>query len=254
MKIGIIGLGRLGAALARGLCRAGVTHDLFVCNRTPAKAEALARELPGLRLCASPAEVLRTCDPVFLWTKPPNAIRVLEDGRALIAELKILVVSCIAGVPLAQFTPRWAESLPNVAMAVGRGVTLVDFPPGLAETDRATVRDLLGVVGTVHEVPAVEIPYYSALMSCGPALYAVMLEQFADTLAARRGYDRDLCRQMVHETIAGTLALQAEEGIDAAEVVRRVAHPGGSTEGGLGVLREALPALYERMLRGMRKW
>jgi pyrroline-5-carboxylate reductase len=225
-----------------------------VCNRTPAKAEDLVRALPGLKLCRSPAEVLGACDPIFLWTKPPDATQVLENNRELISGRQPLIVSCIAGVPLSRFTPRWAESLPNVAMAVGRGVTLVNFPPGLADTDRATVRDLLGLVGTVHEIPAAEIPYYTALMSCGPALYAVMLEQFADTLAARRGYDRDLCRRMVHETMAGTLALQEEDGIDAAEVVRRVAHPGGSTEGGLVVLREALPALYERMLQGMRKW
>jgi pyrroline-5-carboxylate reductase len=81
-----------------------------------------------------------------------------------------------------------------------------------------------------------------------------MLELLADILAARRGYDRDLCRRMVRETMLGTLLLQESDGADASEVVNRVAHPGGPSEAGVAHLRSALPALYEAMLQKMQKW
>jgi shikimate 5-dehydrogenase len=39
MKIGLIGLGRMGTGLAMNLLKAG--HELTVYNRTPAKAQSL---------------------------------------------------------------------------------------------------------------------------------------------------------------------------------------------------------------------
>ena len=47
MKIGFIGTGNMGGALARAAAKGG--HTLLLANRTPAKAEALAvRPLPPL--------------------------------------------------------------------------------------------------------------------------------------------------------------------------------------------------------------
>ena len=45
MKIGFIGTGNMGGALARAAAKGG--HTLLLANRTPAKAEALAKELGG---------------------------------------------------------------------------------------------------------------------------------------------------------------------------------------------------------------
>src|SRR5215472_10033192 len=51
MKVAFIGLGRMGAGMARGLLRAG--HELTVYNRTREKADALAGD--GARVAHSPA-------------------------------------------------------------------------------------------------------------------------------------------------------------------------------------------------------
>jgi 3-hydroxyisobutyrate dehydrogenase-like beta-hydroxyacid dehydrogenase len=42
MKIGVIGLGKMGSGIARNLIRAG--HDVTVYNRTRKKGEALVIE------------------------------------------------------------------------------------------------------------------------------------------------------------------------------------------------------------------
>ena len=44
-KAAFIGVGNMGGALARGACRAVGPDQVVVFNRTPAKAEAMAREL-----------------------------------------------------------------------------------------------------------------------------------------------------------------------------------------------------------------
>jgi 3-hydroxyisobutyrate dehydrogenase-like beta-hydroxyacid dehydrogenase len=55
MKVGFIGLGRMGAPMAENLLKAG--HEVSVHNRTPAKAEALAGK--GARAAATIAEACR---------------------------------------------------------------------------------------------------------------------------------------------------------------------------------------------------
>jgi 3-hydroxyisobutyrate dehydrogenase len=60
MRLGWIGVGRMGRPLAARLLRAG--HDVSVYNRTRAKAESLAEF--GARVVDSPAE-LADCDIVF---------------------------------------------------------------------------------------------------------------------------------------------------------------------------------------------
>ncbi len=52
MKVGFIGLGRMGVGMAQNILKAG--HDLVVCNRTPSRARGLVEG--GARLAASPAE------------------------------------------------------------------------------------------------------------------------------------------------------------------------------------------------------
>jgi pyrroline-5-carboxylate reductase len=254
MKIGIIGLGRLGAALARGLDRAGHAGGLYGYNRGAAKAQAVTVQAPTLQLCAAEADVLRQCELVFLWTKPEDALRVLEANRELIQEQRPLIITCVIGLPLATFTDRWAECYPNVNMPALKGVTALNYAPTMEESDRRLAHDVLGKVGSVYVLSAEEIHFYSALCSCGPALYATMLELLADTLAARRRYDREQCRRMVRETMLGTILLQELDQVDAAEVVQRVAHPGGPSEAGVAHLRTTLPALYEAMFQKMRKW
>jgi 3-hydroxyisobutyrate dehydrogenase-like beta-hydroxyacid dehydrogenase len=70
MKVGFIGLGRMGSAMARRLCEA--RHDVAVYNRTPEKAKALADA--GARVVGSMAEAARYGEAV---------VTMLADDAAL---------------------------------------------------------------------------------------------------------------------------------------------------------------------------
>lgn len=183
-----------------------------------------------------------------------DAAGVLAAARDVLARRQPLVVTCTPGVPVAEYTGRWAETLPNVNLCTGQGATLLAWGPGLCEAERERVRAPLRACGALHELPFAELRYYCALTSNGPALYARMMDLWADALALQRGYDREVCGAMVRQTMAGTPALEAQDGIGAGEVIRRVAHPGGSTEKGLAVLDRLFPAMAEEMLRAMGRW
>lgn len=253
MAIGIIGLGRLGGALARGLSRAQVP-DVIAYNRTPSAAQQVIAEAPGVELADTAAAVFERCDVVFLWMTAAAARQVLGENAEVVARRRPLVVASTTNADLGAFVPTWAETYPNVNLSTGQGVTLLTWVGEVPELQRTSALAALAACGAVYEVGATEIDFYCALASNGPALYAHAMQTWADAVADRNGFDRDLCREMVWQTVTGTIALQRDEGIDAAEVIHRVAHPGASTERGLAVLDEHLPGVTEQVLQAMGRW
>jgi 3-hydroxyisobutyrate dehydrogenase len=84
MRVGFLGLGRMGGPMARNILRAG--HELVVFNRTPEKADPLTAE--GATSAASPAELARQCDIVALCVALPADVRdVFERADGILAGL-----------------------------------------------------------------------------------------------------------------------------------------------------------------------
>lgn len=80
MKVGFIGLGHMGSAIAANLLKAG--HDVTVYNRTRAKAEALASQ--GAKVASTPGEAAKG-DAVFTMLADDTAVGsvVFGDGGIL---------------------------------------------------------------------------------------------------------------------------------------------------------------------------
>ena len=118
-RIGFLGLGTMGAAMAANLARAGRT--VTVWNRTPGRAPELD-EL-GVSRATTPAEVARAVDAlVACVSDTPDVESVLfgPDGAAAGTRQGQLVIDCSTISPSAtrDFATRLAE----------RGVALVDAP------------------------------------------------------------------------------------------------------------------------------
>jgi pyrroline-5-carboxylate reductase len=97
-------------------------------------------------------------------------------------------------------------------------------------------------VGRVMELDEPLLEPAMALMSCGPAFMALVVQGLADA-GERHGLDTQTAARLVVETMAGTAAYLDANDLDAAELRHRVATPGGVTERGLAVLEDrGLPA------------
>lgn len=86
MKVGFIGLGRMGLPMARNLIRAG--HELTAYDRTRGRAETLQRE--GARIANSPAEAAAEADVLVTMLANDEAVRetVLDGDEAAIRSLR----------------------------------------------------------------------------------------------------------------------------------------------------------------------
>jgi 3-hydroxyisobutyrate dehydrogenase-like beta-hydroxyacid dehydrogenase len=71
MKVAFIGLGNMGAPMARNLIRAG--HDVTVYNRTRAKAEPLAAD--GARIADSVAHAVSGCEVAVTMLADDHAVQ-----------------------------------------------------------------------------------------------------------------------------------------------------------------------------------
>jgi pyrroline-5-carboxylate reductase len=244
MIIGFCGAGNMAAAMARGWM--GEVEGMLFTDSGSGRAARLADEVGGEAL-ESNSELAARADVVVLAVKPA----ALESVAAELAGAET-VVSLLGATALERLQAAFPESqvlrvMPNVGTEVRRGVLCVAGAP------QPAVRDLLGSLGHVVELPDEQFDAATAVMGCAPAYLALAVEALADA-GADAGLDGELARELVVETTAGTAELLRRR--HPADVRRAVASPGGSTEAGLEALdregvREAFAAAVRASLERM---
>jgi pyrroline-5-carboxylate reductase len=230
MRLGFIGAGNMASALARGLREPILVHDL-----DRARAEALAGELGGEALDSN-AAVAERADAVVLCHKPPQ----LEEVAGELRDRAKAVVSILGGVPVDAVEAAYPDRpvyrlMPSIPVEVGQGVVI--YSPGrlAAEGPESALRGLLDRLGLVVELPEKLIDAATAVMSCAPAFYALVVEALADA-GVRQGLTAETAARMAVETMAGTAAVLREGGNDTRGLRTRVTSPGGMTARGLAEL------------------
>jgi pyrroline-5-carboxylate reductase len=230
MKVGLIGAGNMASALARGW-----GEPVLVADVDQERAQALADELGG-EAPGSNAYVADEADVVVLCHKPAQLGEVAEDIR----DRAKAVVSILGGTPVADVERAYPglpvyRFMPNIPAEVGQGVLC--YAPGerAADGPEDEVLALFGRSGTVIALPESLIDPATALMGCGPAFFALVVEALVDA-GVRHGLNPADASQMAVETMAGTAAVLRENDNDTLELRRRVTSPGGSTARGLAAL------------------
>jgi pyrroline-5-carboxylate reductase len=230
MKIGLIGAGNMATALARGW-----REPVLVADVDHGRAQALAAELGGEAPGAN-AYVADAADAVVLCHKPAQLEAVAEEIR----DRAKVVVSILGGTPIAAVEAAYPgvpvyRFMPNIPAEVGQGVFC--YAPGsrAAEGPEQDVLELFGRAGTVVKLPEPLIDPATAVMGCGPAFFALVVEALVDA-GVRHGLTADDAGRLAVETMAGTASVLREYGDDTSGLRRRVTSPGGSTARGLAAL------------------
>lgn len=265
MKIGFIGTGNMGSALARAAAKGG--HTLLLANRTPAKAAALAKELGGT-VCPN-AEAAETAELLFLGVKPQGLPGLAEELAPALQARKgnaPVVVSMATAVTLRELDAMLGGGLPlirimpNTPAAVGAG-TILYAAQNVTDAQLNAFRAVLAQAGLLLPLPEAQIDAASAISGCGPAFCF----QFADALAlggVRAGLSYpDACR-LAAQTMLGAAEMLLQGG-EAPDVLKmRVCSPAGTTiegvlaleQGGFSyTVQNAVTAAYRRTVEMTRK-
>lgn len=161
--VGLVGIGRMGTAMARALARAGL--PLVLHNRTPAPAEALAAEL-GAGIAGSPAEVAARADIVLTMLADDEAVREVYLGRGG------LVAGVRAGTVLVDLSTVMPETVRSLEGPVrDAGAAMLDAPVSGSTSSAETGQLTLMIGGEAADLerarPALE-PLARTIFHVGP--------------------------------------------------------------------------------------
>ena len=150
-----------------------------------------------------------------------------------------------------------AKMIPSVTAEIGRSQTLMCFNDRTEASDRETLKQLLGGIGNVIELPEKEMGMGSELASCMPGFIASIFDVICTEAGKHTEIPQDQVIRMVLNTMCATGELMLEKGMSFDDVVSRVATRGGITEEGTRIVYERFPEtadqLFEKTLEKRRR-
>lgn len=228
MKIGFIGLGKMGMGLAQGLSHLK-TVQLFGYDIS--KEACLKFESIPMGRILPIAELIETCEFIFLSIKPQQ-IQQLKGLFSVKHNHKIFI-SILAGIPIQMLIPivqseRVVRVMPNLSAICGAAVSGYSFAEGFNEADKTIVRELLSATGNSYEVDEGHLDVVTGLSGSGIAYVMSFIQGMADG-AVRGGLSREMALQMSCDTVVGALKLLEETKSHPMEIRDLICSPAGTT-------------------------
>ncbi len=253
-KLGFIGAGNMAEALARGLVENKVfkASDLIASDVDAARRRKFKGGSKGglkIEVTTDNLEVLNSSRAVLFAVKPQTIDAVLTElARAggggdrtsrkggLASKL---FVSIAAGVTLGRLEgalgghARVIRVMPNAPAMVGQGMAALVRGRNATRADEAFALKIFRAVGdAVALKDETLLDAVTALSGSGPAYVYLFAKALADAAVAQ-GLPADLALRMALKTIRGAEENMRRSPMTAAELIRIVASPGGTTEAAL---------------------
>jgi pyrroline-5-carboxylate reductase len=244
-KIGIIGFGNMGSAIAE---RAKTLYKIIVFD----KVKTINAE--GLEVASSLSDLIDKSEAIILAVKPQDMPSLLEEIKSNLKGQ--LIISIAAGITTRYFEEnlgkvRVIRVMPNLPAQIGEGVSGLCKGKFSNQEDLNLAWQLLRCVGLA--VPFDDenmIDAVTAISGSGPAYFCYYIKDRANVASKKDefvrelsqaaisiGFDKVLAARLSEKTVDGTISLLIEKNWSCEELIKRVASKGGTTEAALEVLR-----------------
>lgn len=248
MKIGIIGFGHLGKALARGLLCIGFSaDDICICAKS-LNTLSIAEKEYGFKAYRDINQAIHNADAVF-FVLGGNVFEEISGQIDLPLLKNKAVVSFMAGITIQAMQNRLGNfvnitrAMPSIAIEKGNGVI------GYTAVKDSRISELFHKLGFAFEVEERDIEKVTAFSACGLGFAAYILNAFQQT-GISLGFDSETSRKIVVNTFENAL-----EKSDYMKTVSEVATKGGATEQGIlcfqeqnisGIIEKAVRKAYQK--------
>ena len=249
LRIAIVGAGHIGQALLSAWIEGGrgaaqlLSAQNFVVANPGAEKRAQLQERFALD-CVERVASLPTCDVIVLCVKPQVAPSVLAEMTQLSFIGDALVLSPVAGMSCASIeehlggNARVIRFMPNLPLAIARGVQGACAGTYAQESDVALAKDLFEALGSTYWVEEQHMHAITAVSGSGPGYMAAFVAAMAEA-GAEAGLDAQMAEALARDTMESTAAYLRETGKAASVLCGEVATPGGTTEAGLNAMDQA---------------
>jgi pyrroline-5-carboxylate reductase len=243
-RIGIIGAGAMGSALARGLVHAETVPASSILVSDP-HAQHLANlgSSSGVKTTESNARVAKYTDVIVLAVKPQTVGGVLKEIREILQPNQLLI-SIAAGVRISTLENGLANpvpvirAMPNTAAQVNAGACAFSAGSHADEQHVAYATEIFNAVGTAIQLEERMMDAVTALSGSGPAYVYLMIEALVDG-GVMVGLPRDMAHQLAAQTVLGAAKMVIETSLHPAQLKDMVATPAGTTITALAALEHS---------------
>lgn len=262
-KIGFIGGGNMGGALASAAAKTVGAKNVLVVDRDEVTTAACADRIGAT--ASSYAQIAAECRVIFLAVKPNLVATAAANLMSYIHNSNVdpegrVIVSMAAGVPLSTLGNLFGAKahiiriMPNTPAAVGQGMIVYACSERVTEEDKNAFTTALQAAGKLDAIDESKIDAATGVMGCGPAYAYQFIEALADGGVAC-GLTRAQAQLYAAQTLLGAAEMVLDTGKHPGELKDAVCSPGGSTiqgvrvleEGGLrGTVIDAVIAAYEK--------
>jgi pyrroline-5-carboxylate reductase len=272
VRLVFVGVGVMAESMIAGLLKRQLVAPAQVSGSHPRPARRAELEATyGIRVVESNREAVSretagdeadsrvSPSIVILAIKPQKLNGVLHELKdALRAE--DLVLSIVAGARIETMAgellhPAIVRAMPNTPAQVGEGMTVWTATPQVDDVRRRQVSAMLGALGREMRVEEErQIDMATALSATGPTYVFLVMESLVDA-GVHMGFSREVARELVLQTMLGSVRFAMESHRHPAELRNMVTSPGGTSaeaiyqmeKGGLRtVLSKAVYAAFQR--------
>jgi pyrroline-5-carboxylate reductase len=235
-KIGIIGVGNMGGAIAVGLLKSGfvAAPDIFVAD----KKESTLNEMKnfGVNTFQDNLEAAKNADVIIVAVKPYHIEGVINEIKSQLNPDKIFI-SIVAGVGIDALGEMAGNDIPifrvmpNTAIALQESLTCISAN-GNTAPHKDYVVDLFNKLGKTVEIGEELMAAATVLSSCGIA-FALRYIRAAMQGGIEIGFGAELAQLITAQTVKGATELVLQSGNHPEREIDKVTTPMGVTITGL---------------------
>lgn len=236
VALGVIGCGKMAYAIVSGLVRNQWEYSrLLICDPDRERTELFTREFSAQAVTAP--EVVSRSQVIILAVKPSQIPAVMAETRPAWTDDKLLL-SIAAGIKTLSLEetltsrPAVIRIMPNTPALIGQGISALCGGKNAGDENLVLAQNIFACLGSAVIVDESLMDAVTALSGSGPG-YIYLVAEAMIQAGINIGLDKNLARQLVLKTMAGSVAMMEETGLHPALLKDDVTSPGGTTIAGI---------------------
>ena len=242
-NIAIIGLGKMGEAIAQGLMSGNLSGEFRITGTT--RTEESAKEVRNrlnIECTTDNAEALQGAGIILLAVKPHQVEKILRAQAPRIHEGQLMISIC-AAISTEQLS-EWSggkaaiiRAMPNTPCLIKSGVTAICAGPRCEPMHLKAAERIFAELGLVTVLEESLFDGVTGLSGCGPAYMYLMIEALSEA-GVKVGISRKQATILAAQTMMGAAKMVLDRAEHPAALKDEVTTPAGCTIDGLMALEE----------------